>query len=378
MSLMIWGALATGSGGNKTLSSLCARSPARSASCAMVRLTPPSPPTPFSVKPKPSWIGGSSKVMISSRENPSEPSGSLVSSTPITLTATTSAIMTSSTPAYWPLSWSNEMNPPPLARPRSSCRPRPSGGLNANPRLSLSRLPGGAFCGTGSRSSSSPTRCTVAWTGPSVSPPLSATTRAAPELETVSPMSSWSRSSTSAIVTCSGMVVCILAWPLRLSPAWLDHLNAPDRLTCWVALPSICCRKPSPDPKSRYRVAPSVPSAACPAAPADTITSTPPAVPLTSIPAARPDTSSRVPPGSPNKIHGVAGWPAMASDASICAGPALTVRSTSPGLISAANTSLTWNEPETASVKGESTGGMAATDPLASGVIAKPTGAPPG
>jgi hypothetical protein len=36
----------------------------------MVRLTPPSPPTPFSVKPKPSWIGGRSKVMISSSENP--------------------------------------------------------------------------------------------------------------------------------------------------------------------------------------------------------------------------------------------------------------------------------------------------------------------
>ena len=34
----------------------------------IVRLTPPSPPTPFKVKPKPSWMGGRSKVMMNSSE----------------------------------------------------------------------------------------------------------------------------------------------------------------------------------------------------------------------------------------------------------------------------------------------------------------------
>ena len=126
-------------------------------------------------------------------------------------------------------------------------------------------------------------------------------------------------------------------------------------------------------------MAPSVPSAAWPVAPPETITSTPLALPLTSMPAARPVTSSRVPPGSPNKIHGVAGWPLTASQASSCAGPLLTVRSAPPGRISAANTSLAWKEPEIDSVNGESPGGMSATAaPLASGVIANPVGALPG
>ena len=70
MLLMICGALAIGSGGNRMELSVCARKPACSASIAIVRLTPPSPPTPFSVKPKPSWIGGKSKVMISRNEKP--------------------------------------------------------------------------------------------------------------------------------------------------------------------------------------------------------------------------------------------------------------------------------------------------------------------
>ena len=43
----------------------------------MVRLTPPRPPTPFSVKPKPSWIGGSSKVMMSRSEKPLRAVGQL-------------------------------------------------------------------------------------------------------------------------------------------------------------------------------------------------------------------------------------------------------------------------------------------------------------
>ena len=68
MSLTIFGALSMGSAGNRIAFSVCARSPARSASCASVRLTAPRPPTAFSVKPKPSWMGGSSNVMMNSSE----------------------------------------------------------------------------------------------------------------------------------------------------------------------------------------------------------------------------------------------------------------------------------------------------------------------
>ncbi len=64
ISLMILVASPTGSGGKRMSSRVCARRPACNASIAMVRFTPPRPPTPFRVKPRPSWIGGNSKVMI--------------------------------------------------------------------------------------------------------------------------------------------------------------------------------------------------------------------------------------------------------------------------------------------------------------------------
>ena len=54
ISLMIFVALAMGSGGKRMSSSVCARRPDCSASITIVRLTPPTPPTPLRVKPSPS------------------------------------------------------------------------------------------------------------------------------------------------------------------------------------------------------------------------------------------------------------------------------------------------------------------------------------
>jgi endonuclease/exonuclease/phosphatase family metal-dependent hydrolase len=60
MAAMMVGALATGSGGNKMLSSVPARIAACKASVSRVRLTPATPPTPVRVKPNPSWMDGKS------------------------------------------------------------------------------------------------------------------------------------------------------------------------------------------------------------------------------------------------------------------------------------------------------------------------------
>ena len=65
------------------------RTPSRSASTFIVRLMPSSPPTPVRVKPKPSWIGGNSAVMMISSEKPGLPSGSRVVSSPIALRLST-------------------------------------------------------------------------------------------------------------------------------------------------------------------------------------------------------------------------------------------------------------------------------------------------
>ena len=60
------------------LSSEPSRTPAPQRVERAVRLTPSSPPTPISVKPKPSWIGANSAVMMMSSEKPALPSGSFV------------------------------------------------------------------------------------------------------------------------------------------------------------------------------------------------------------------------------------------------------------------------------------------------------------
>ena len=168
----------TGSSGKRMELSVWFRSPARSTSSNMLRLIPASPPTPFSEKPKPSWIGVNSTVTMKRNEKPGLPSGSLVSSRPMTLIWMVSSL-SSSTPAYSPLSTSKKTYPPPTTAPASISRPRPLGGLKAKPRLRLPRLPGGSVEERGVSSNCMPTRSTVAATGPISKPPVRATCKSA-------------------------------------------------------------------------------------------------------------------------------------------------------------------------------------------------------
>ena len=106
---MMRGALAITSLGNSTLSIEPDVAPRASASRSTERLMPTRPPTPISVKPKPSWIPGlNSTLMIATNANPLPTSGSLVEMTPIAVTLTSSRIDSSSTPAYSPRSTSIE------------------------------------------------------------------------------------------------------------------------------------------------------------------------------------------------------------------------------------------------------------------------------
>ena len=99
---MMRGAFATMSCGKSTLLSEPSRTPARSGSKRIVRLSPISPPTPISVKPKPSWIGGNSAEMMMSSEKPGWPSGSLVLRMPTAWTSIVPWNLSSSPPAYSP------------------------------------------------------------------------------------------------------------------------------------------------------------------------------------------------------------------------------------------------------------------------------------
>ena len=126
--LMICGALAIGSCGNRKLSSEPLARPADSVSTLTVCCTPSRPPMPVSVKPKPSWIGGSCAVMISSSD---QPPGFLVASRPIALTPI-AAILMSRMPPYSPWSGSKSRKPPPLTMPASIARPAPDGGFRSN------------------------------------------------------------------------------------------------------------------------------------------------------------------------------------------------------------------------------------------------------
>ncbi len=100
---------------------------------------------PVSVKPKPSWIGGSCAVMIRSSD---QPPGFLVDKRPIALTPI-AAIRMSRMPPYSPRSGSNSRKPPPLTMPASIARPAPDGGFRskrgavtpASRSSSLSKVP---------------------------------------------------------------------------------------------------------------------------------------------------------------------------------------------------------------------------------------------
>ena len=150
---MIWCALPTGSGGKSRLSSRWLLSPARSTSTATVRLIANMPPTPFSVNPKPIWMG----VKPSTKTRPISEKPFCVLRTAMALTLKASATSSSSTPAYSWRRWSNDRKPPPVTAPASTARPMPLGGWNW--KLS----PGG---GPASRIPRRPTRFTAASTGP--------------------------------------------------------------------------------------------------------------------------------------------------------------------------------------------------------------------
>ena len=113
------------------------------ASIDIVRLTPPRPPTPFRVNPKPSWIGGKSKVMMRRSENPDEPSGMIVSITPMTFdlhdriedrNVEHAGVLTFG-------SGRRRYSRRPRATPASISRPRPLGGLKPIERSAGPRLP---------------------------------------------------------------------------------------------------------------------------------------------------------------------------------------------------------------------------------------------
>ena len=104
---MMRGAFATTFVGNMIPLIAPVRTPCISASSRIVRFSPSRPPTPISVKPKPSWNPvPNSAVMITSSEKPFEPSGILVVMSPIALSERKSATVSSSAPAYSPCSGS--------------------------------------------------------------------------------------------------------------------------------------------------------------------------------------------------------------------------------------------------------------------------------
>ena len=78
MSLMMRVMFAMTSCGKRMLLIALVRMPSASALTKIVRLSPNSPPTPFSVNPKLSWIGVNSAVIRISSEKPGEPSGIFV------------------------------------------------------------------------------------------------------------------------------------------------------------------------------------------------------------------------------------------------------------------------------------------------------------
>ncbi len=85
------------------------RTPSISGCSRIVRLSPSSPPTPISVKPKPSCMPlPNSAVMMISSEKPLEPSGIFVFSSPIAFSDRKLANVSSSAPAYSPLGWSKK------------------------------------------------------------------------------------------------------------------------------------------------------------------------------------------------------------------------------------------------------------------------------
>ena len=101
-SLTIRVILATTSCGNRMLFIAPVRTPSISALVSSVRLWPSRPPTPISVKPKPSWIGMNSAVIRTRSAKPLLPSGIFVLMMPTALRSMMSWKVSSSAPKYSP------------------------------------------------------------------------------------------------------------------------------------------------------------------------------------------------------------------------------------------------------------------------------------
>ena len=126
---MMRDAFATTSVGNRMLCNVPSRTPACSTSMAAARFKPSRPPTPSSVNPNDSWIGGNSATIRIRSEKPDVPSGILVLRMPSARTEIVPWNMSSSPPVYSPLSVSSTRKPPPAKPPPSIARPMPLGGL---------------------------------------------------------------------------------------------------------------------------------------------------------------------------------------------------------------------------------------------------------
>ena len=143
-SLMIRGALATTSlrehhAVDRAGADALARAPRASSS----RLRPSRPPTPSSVKPKPSWMPGAELGGDDDQQREAVRAVRHLGRDEADRLERREARRTSSSsaPAYSPRSVSMKRKPPPLTTPASTARPTPLGGLNPKPRSTGPRLP---------------------------------------------------------------------------------------------------------------------------------------------------------------------------------------------------------------------------------------------
>ncbi len=209
---------AFGSGGESTAPSAPVFNPARSASTATIRLIPSSPPTPTSMKPRPSCTGGKSADTSTSSEYPGWPPGRRVVSSPIARTAIPSNCSCIA-PAYSPRSESKARKPPPTTGPASIDSPTPDGALKPKSKSATPRLP--PPCGKLS-APSMPTWSTRARTGPIDADRLAETSALTSPSRACSPICRLN-SDTPATDRPTGTVASRPALPRSVRPLSLDH-----------------------------------------------------------------------------------------------------------------------------------------------------------
>ncbi len=127
--------------------------PARSASVSSERLSPSSPPTPISVKPKPELNRRELRGDEESSAKPLLPSGIFVLMMPMALSAKRPWNDSSSAPMYSPFASSKERKPPPTIGPAATRKPNTTRRLE--PEVELCRLRDCPRCPAGMRSSRS-------------------------------------------------------------------------------------------------------------------------------------------------------------------------------------------------------------------------------